>query len=79
MASLALQVANSFKNQQFDYVWPITFLRWFGVIFFQMLDVASMTMFLMALDCSYFGVPDAQLGYNQEFPTYCENQANFIL
>ena len=33
--ALCVWVAWSFKNQKFDYVWPITFLRWFGVIFFQ--------------------------------------------
>ncbi len=31
----------------------------------QMLDIASMTLFLMMLDCRYFAVPDSLLGYNQ--------------
>ncbi|GAX73347.1 hypothetical protein CEUSTIGMA_g800.t1 [Chlamydomonas eustigma] len=142
---LCIWVAWSFKNQAFDYVWPITFLRWFGVIFFQvgepsvvvacimllaapqkfvclslfahsklkqphhlminnpftpmppttkhqndrlqgiltfikavsknfvnMLDIVSMTFFLMTLDCQYFGVDPVVIGYNQEFPDqYC--------
>ncbi|GAX78754.1 hypothetical protein CEUSTIGMA_g6191.t1 [Chlamydomonas eustigma] len=69
---LCIWVAYSFKKKQFDHVWPITFLRWFGVIFFQMLDIASMTLFLMTLDCQYFGVDPSVLGYNQEFPQqYC--------
>ncbi|GAX73363.1 hypothetical protein CEUSTIGMA_g816.t1 [Chlamydomonas eustigma] len=60
------------QNQSFDYVWPITFLRWFGVVFFQMLDIVSMTFFLMTLDCQYFGVDPVVIGYNQEFPaSYC--------
>ncbi|GAX73364.1 hypothetical protein CEUSTIGMA_g817.t1 [Chlamydomonas eustigma] len=70
--AICIWVAWSFKNQVFDYVWPITFLRWFGVIFFQMLDILSMTFFLMTLDCQYFGVDPAVIGYNQEFPSeYC--------
>ncbi|GAX73357.1 hypothetical protein CEUSTIGMA_g810.t1 [Chlamydomonas eustigma] len=75
--ALCIWVAWSFKNQQFDYVWPITFLRLFGVVFFQMLDIASMTMFLMALDCRYFGTE--YLGYNQEFSSnYCWEFPFFI-
>ena len=30
---------------------PIKFLRFYTVIFFQYLEVASLTLFLMALDC----------------------------
>ena len=42
-------------------------LRWFSLIFFQILDVASMTLFLMTMDCGYFGVPPSQIGINQQF------------
>lgn len=40
-----------FQNNRFDYVWPIVFLRWYAVIFFQVLQVAVFKLFLMALDC----------------------------
>jgi hypothetical protein len=41
-------------------------LRWYGKIFFQILDIASMSLFLIAMDCGYFGV--ANQYFNQEFP-----------
>ncbi|GFH10267.1 uncharacterized protein HaLaN_05549, partial [Haematococcus lacustris] len=44
--------------RRFDYVWPITLLRWYGNIFFQVLDIASMSLFLIALDCQYFPNPN---------------------
>lgn len=37
----------------------------------QMLDLASMTFFLIALDCQYFDVDPAVMYYNQEFPEQC--------
>jgi hypothetical protein len=40
-----------------------------------MLDIASMSLFLMALDCQYFGVPEAIRGFNQEFPAECKAEA----
>ncbi len=39
-------------------------LRVFGQIFFQVLDVATMSLLLIAMDCRYFSVPDDQRGYN---------------
>ncbi len=39
-------------------------LRVFGQIFFQVLDVATMSLLLIAMDCRYFSVPDDQLGYS---------------
>ena len=41
-----------------------------------MLDIASMTLFLIALDCQYFGLPSAVIGYNQEFPDQCKCGVN---
>jgi hypothetical protein len=38
----------------------------------QVLDIMSLTLFLMALDCQYFSRPADQLFYNQEFPDVCE-------
>jgi hypothetical protein len=34
---------------------------------FQVLDIASMTLFLMTMDCGYFSVPSEHIGVNQEF------------
>jgi hypothetical protein len=34
----------------------------------QILDIASMSLFLIAMDCGYFGVADQY--FNQEFPTH---------
>jgi hypothetical protein len=65
-------VGRSFTENRFNYVWPIVFLRWFGNIFYQMLDIMSLTLFLMALDCQYFSRPDGVKFYNQEFPDVCE-------
>ncbi|GLC40592.1 hypothetical protein PLESTM_001090800 [Pleodorina starrii] len=66
--ALSVWVAYSFSNNRFEYVWPIQFLRWFGLIFYQVLDIATLTLLLVALDCSYFGVPHDVLFRNQEFP-----------
>lgn len=63
-----------FSRKRFDHVWPITFLRWFGVIFFQVLDITSMAFFMMALDCQYWSVPPEVQGYNAEFPDQCEQR-----
>jgi hypothetical protein len=43
-------------------------LRWFSKIFFQVLDVASFSLFLMVLDCPTWARPDDVIGYNQQFP-----------
>lgn len=64
-------VARSFSDGQFSYVWPIVVLKYFSQVFYQVLDVASMTLFLTALDCQYFPGPGA--GYNAEFPEVCKS------
>ena len=40
-----------FQNNRFDFVWPIKLLRWYAIIFFQVLQVAVFKLYLMALDC----------------------------
>jgi hypothetical protein len=69
--ALCLWVANSFKNNSFNQVWPIVVLRVFSLVFYQILDVASLTLFLMTMDCGYIGTGE-NLGYHQEFPSVCE-------
>jgi hypothetical protein len=65
-------VGRSFTNNRFQFVWPIVFLRWFASVFFQILDIMTLTLFLMALDCQYFSRAPEQTFYNQEFPGVCE-------
>ncbi|KXZ43615.1 hypothetical protein GPECTOR_85g345 [Gonium pectorale] len=66
--ALSIWVANAFSNNRFEHVWPIQFLRWFGLIFYQVLDIATLTLLLVTLDCNYFNVPVATQFHNQEFP-----------
>ena len=40
-----------FKNNRFDFVFPIVFLRWYAAIFFQVLQILVLKLFLMPLDC----------------------------
>ncbi|GFH17405.1 uncharacterized protein HaLaN_14036, partial [Haematococcus lacustris] len=63
---VSLWVGASFQNNRFEYVWPIVFLRIFGKIFYQILDIMSVSLFLIALNCQYFAVPDEQRGINAE-------------
>lgn len=42
------------------------------MVFFQVLDIASITLFLMTMDCQYFDVPEDHKYMNQQFPTVCE-------
>jgi hypothetical protein len=69
---LCVWVANAFKNNSFNHVWPIVWLRYFSLVFYQVLDIASLTMFLITMDCQYFGVDPAIKGFNQEFPAVCK-------
>ncbi|PNH09214.1 Tiny macrocysts protein B, partial [Tetrabaena socialis] len=92
---ISVWVAHSFSNNRFEFVWPIQFLRWFGLIFYQLdpnstnspstltwqsrsylvldrspqvLDIATLTLLLVTLDCNYFNVPASIRFHNQEFP-----------
>ncbi len=38
-------------------------LRVFGQIFFQVLDIATMSLLLIAMDCQYFSVPETDKGF----------------
>jgi hypothetical protein len=52
-------------------------LSWF-LNALQMLDIASMTLFFMTIDCQYFGIDDpSYLGYNQEFPEQCKSSQSW--
>jgi hypothetical protein len=55
---------------------PVSVLRVFSLVFFQVLDIASLTLFLMTMDCQYFSVPAEQRGINQEFPGVRECTSN---
>lgn len=44
---------------------PVVGMRWFGLIVFQLLDIATMTFFLITLDCQYYKRPEGVRYYNQ--------------
>ncbi|KAL6754986.1 hypothetical protein V8C86DRAFT_270236 [Haematococcus lacustris] len=70
--ALCIWVSKSFQANKFDHVWPIAWLKVFSLVFYQVLDIASLTLFLIALDCQYFAVPASALYHNQQFPdVYC--------
>ncbi|KAG2432647.1 hypothetical protein HXX76_008987 [Chlamydomonas incerta] len=76
---LSMWVAYQFSNNRFDQVWPIAFLRWFGLIFFQVLDIATLTLLLGTLDCHYMGGPPELRYYNQLFPeVYCWSMPHLV-
>jgi hypothetical protein len=49
-------------------------LRYFSLVFYQVLDVASLTLFLMTMDCQYFSVEKSVQGHNQQFSDVCKSQ-----
>lgn len=55
VCAISVWVAISFRNNKFEFVWPILFLKYFADIFFQILDVASLSLFLITLDCQVWG------------------------
>jgi hypothetical protein len=38
--AVSVWVGLSFQANRFEYVWPIVFLRWFAIVFYQILDVS---------------------------------------
>lgn len=50
------------------YCRPIVWLRYFSMLFYQVLDLALLNLFLLAMDCQYFAVDAALVGTNLEFP-----------
>ena len=57
---LPATIGVQFQNNRFDYVWPIALLRWYAVVFFQILQVAVFKLFLVTLDCQ---VSASKLGH----------------
>ena len=55
-----------------DSIRPAKALLWYSAIFFQALEVATMTLLFIPLDCQYFGSTAALTYYNKEFPDLCE-------
>ncbi len=53
---------------------PIVTLRWFSKIFFQIFDVLSFSVLLLALDCQTFARPADQIGRIQEYPDVRESR-----
>ncbi|GFH21990.1 PAS domain-containing protein [Haematococcus lacustris] len=71
VVAMSIWVAWSFRSNRFDQVWPIVLLRWFSNIFFQVLDVASLSLFLITLNCQYFDVPPERQYHSVEFGVAC--------
>ncbi|KAJ9516689.1 hypothetical protein QJQ45_015158, partial [Haematococcus lacustris] len=58
-------------------VLPALVWAWLQV-FYQVLDIATLSLFLVALDCQLYGRPEVQ-GVNQQFPNvYCWSGAHVI-
>ncbi len=49
-------------------------LRWFSKIFFQILDIATLSIFLLMLDCPTWSRPEPMLGHNSLFNDQCKAQ-----
>ncbi|KAJ9530284.1 hypothetical protein QJQ45_023567, partial [Haematococcus lacustris] len=76
---LSVWVGHMFKNNRFDHVWPILVLRTYSVLFFQVLDIACLTLFLVTLDCQLYFTPQPSQFYHQEFPeVYCWSMPHII-
>ncbi|KAL6764360.1 hypothetical protein V8C86DRAFT_1584223 [Haematococcus lacustris] len=75
---LCVWVGYSFQANSFNHVWPIVWLRWFSKVFYQVLDIATLSLFLVALDCQLYGKQGVE-GTNQQFPeVYCWSSAHVI-
>ncbi|GLC74510.1 hypothetical protein PLESTF_001521700 [Pleodorina starrii] len=50
---LCVWVAWSFKEQKFDYVWPIKVVRYFAYVFLQVFDMTSLSFLQLGISCNY--------------------------
>ncbi|KAG2439095.1 hypothetical protein HYH02_006619 [Chlamydomonas schloesseri] len=67
--ALCVWVAWSFKEQKFDYVWPIKVVRTFSYVFLQVFDIASLNFLQLGISCNYMG-PTAPRLHMALFPEY---------
>eukprot|EP00198_Chlamydomonas_reinhardtii_P009477 XP_001698814.1 predicted protein [Chlamydomonas reinhardtii] len=67
--ALCVWVAWSFKEQKFDYVWPIKVVRTFSYVFLQVFDITSLNFLQLGISCNYLGPTSPRL-HMDLFPEY---------
>ncbi|KAG2494212.1 hypothetical protein HYH03_007568 [Edaphochlamys debaryana] len=68
MVGLSLWVAWCFKSRSFPSVWPIKVLRIYANLFFQVLDVLTLTLFQVPFKCHFIGYPKAMFDILDGYP-----------
>ncbi|KAG2446182.1 hypothetical protein HXX76_000775 [Chlamydomonas incerta] len=66
---LSAWVAWCFQERSFPAVWPIKLLRVYANVFYQVLDVATLTLLQLPFDCQWLGYPVAVRNHLALFPT----------
>ncbi|KAG2488731.1 hypothetical protein HYH03_012730 [Edaphochlamys debaryana] len=66
---LCVWVAWSFKEQKFDYVWPIRVVRGFSYVFIQVFDITSLNFLQLGLSCNFMGPAEPHM-HMALFPQY---------
>ncbi|GIM07919.1 hypothetical protein Vretimale_11958 [Volvox reticuliferus] len=75
---LCVWVAWSFKEQKFDYVWPIKVVRGFSYVFLQVFDITSLNFLQLGISCNYVGPAKPHL-HMALFPRYSCSSAPHII
>ncbi|GLI70677.1 hypothetical protein VaNZ11_015617 [Volvox africanus] len=75
---LCVWVAWSFKEQKFDYVWPIKVVRGFSYVFLQVFDITSLNFLQLGISCNYVGPAKPHL-HMALFPKYSCSSAPHIV
>ncbi|KXZ42488.1 hypothetical protein GPECTOR_142g709 [Gonium pectorale] len=65
---LSLWVAWCFKSRSFPYVWPIKVLRVYANLFFQVLDVLTLTLFQVPFNCRIIGYDPSVFNHLANYP-----------
>ncbi|GIL45019.1 hypothetical protein Vafri_2438, partial [Volvox africanus] len=68
MMGLSLWVAWCFKNRSFPSVWPIKVLRVYANLFFQILDVLTLSLFQVPFNCRHIGYNPSEFDYMADYP-----------
>ncbi|PNW79659.1 hypothetical protein CHLRE_08g361950v5 [Chlamydomonas reinhardtii] len=64
-------VAVCFRNQKFDYVWPIKVVRGFSYVFLQVFDITSLNFLQLGISCNYTASASSGLFLRMQlFPQY---------
>ncbi|EFJ51253.1 hypothetical protein VOLCADRAFT_87875 [Volvox carteri f. nagariensis] len=75
---LCVWVAWSFKEQKFDYVWPIKVVRGFSYVFLQVFDITSLNFLQLGISCNYVGPAKPHLHLSM-FPSHsCSSSPHII-